>query len=142
MGGSTGDHVLVIDSPGFLVFVTSTLDEICRSCRVGQYSYHYVGSLLFHDSTDGPFGAVVRVRSDAQEVRQKRRELSRSQQTPRQESHGSAILMLELLKDFWGFMGKRKKYWLAPLILVMILLGALLVLAHGSTIAPFIYTIF
>jgi hypothetical protein len=50
--------------------------------------------------------------------------------------------MWELLKDFSGFMGKRKKYWLAPVILVMLLLGALLVLASGSTIAPFIYTIF
>jgi len=50
--------------------------------------------------------------------------------------------MWELLKDFAGFMGKRKKYWLAPIILVMLLLGVLLVLAHGSSIAPFIYTIF
>jgi hypothetical protein len=50
--------------------------------------------------------------------------------------------MWELLKDFAGFMGKRKKYWLAPIILVMLLLGALLVLANGSAIAPFIYTIF
>jgi len=50
--------------------------------------------------------------------------------------------MWELLKDLWGFLGKRKKYWLAPIILVMLLLGALLVLAHGSAIAPFIYTIF
>jgi uncharacterized membrane protein YjdF len=50
--------------------------------------------------------------------------------------------MWELLKDFSGFMAKRKKYWLAPVILVMLLLGALLVLANGSAIAPFIYTIF
>jgi len=50
--------------------------------------------------------------------------------------------MWELLKDFSGFMGKRKKYWLAPIILVMLLLSLLLVLAHGSSIAPFIYTIF
>ncbi len=50
--------------------------------------------------------------------------------------------MWELLKDLMGFMGKRKKYWLAPIIVVMLLLGALIVLAHGSAIAPFIYTIF
>ena len=50
--------------------------------------------------------------------------------------------MLELLKDFWGFTVKRKKFWLAPIILVMLLLGVLIVLAHGSTIAPYIYTIF
>ena len=50
--------------------------------------------------------------------------------------------MWELIKDFAGFMGKRKKYWLAPIIIVMLLLGALIVLASGSAIAPFIYTIF
>lgn len=50
--------------------------------------------------------------------------------------------MLELLKDFWGFMSKRKKFWLAPIIIVMLLLGVLVVLANGSAIAPFIYTIF
>ena len=50
--------------------------------------------------------------------------------------------MLELLKDFWGFMRKRKKFWLAPIIIVMLLLGVLVVLANGSAIAPFIYTIF
>lgn len=50
--------------------------------------------------------------------------------------------MWELLKDFAGFLGKRKKYWLAPIIIVMLLLGMLMVLASGSAIAPFIYTIF
>ncbi len=50
--------------------------------------------------------------------------------------------MWELIKDFAGFMGKRKKYWLAPIIIVMLLLGVLIVLASGSAIAPFIYTIF
>jgi hypothetical protein len=50
--------------------------------------------------------------------------------------------MLELLKDLWGFMRVRKKFWLAPIILVLLLLGALLVLAQGSAVAPFIYTLF
>jgi hypothetical protein len=50
--------------------------------------------------------------------------------------------MLDLLKDLWAFMRERKKFWLAPIILVMLLLGALLVLAQGSAIAPFIYTLF
>ena len=50
--------------------------------------------------------------------------------------------MWELIKDLAGFMGQRKKYWLAPIIIVMLLLGALIVLASSSTIAPFIYTIF
>lgn len=50
--------------------------------------------------------------------------------------------MWELVKDFAGFLKKRKKYWLAPIIIVMLLLGILIVMAQGSTIAPFIYTIF
>lgn len=50
--------------------------------------------------------------------------------------------MLELLKDLWGFMKTRKKFWLAPIILVMLLLGALIIFAQGSSVAPFIYTLF
>ena len=50
--------------------------------------------------------------------------------------------MIEFIKDLWGFMRARKKLWMAPLIFVMLLLGALIVLAQGSAIAPFIYTLF
>lgn len=50
--------------------------------------------------------------------------------------------MLELLKDLWGFMRVRKKFWLAPILIVMLLLGALIVFAQGSSVAPFIYTLF
>lgn len=50
--------------------------------------------------------------------------------------------MLELLVDLWGFMRERKKFWLAPILIVLLLLGGLIVLAHGSAIAPFIYTLF
>jgi hypothetical protein len=50
--------------------------------------------------------------------------------------------MLDLFKDLWGFMKERKKFWLMPIILMLVLLGGLLVLAQGSAIAPFIYTLF
>ena len=50
--------------------------------------------------------------------------------------------MLELLGDLWGFMRERKKFWLAPIIVAMVLLGGLLILAQGSAVAPFIYTLF
>jgi hypothetical protein len=50
--------------------------------------------------------------------------------------------MLELAKDLWMFMRVRKKFWLAPLIAVMVLLGALIMLSQGSVVAPFIYTLF
>ena len=49
---------------------------------------------------------------------------------------------LDFLKDLWDFMNERKKYWLAPLIITLVLLGALIVLTQGSAIAPFIYTLF
>jgi hypothetical protein len=50
--------------------------------------------------------------------------------------------MLDLLHDLWLFMRERKKFWLAPIIIIMLLLGALIVFAQGSAIAPFIYTLF
>ena len=50
--------------------------------------------------------------------------------------------MIEFLKDVWDFMRVRKKFWLAPIIIVLLLLGVLIVLAEGSAVAPFIYTIF
>ena len=49
--------------------------------------------------------------------------------------------MLDFLADLWAFMRERKKFWLAPIILVMVLLGALIVFAQGSSLAPFIYTL-
>lgn len=50
--------------------------------------------------------------------------------------------MLEFLKDLWAYMRERKKFYLAPIILVMLLLGVLIVLSEGSAVAPFIYTLF
>lgn len=50
--------------------------------------------------------------------------------------------MLDLIKDLWDFMKARKKFWLAPIIVVMLLLGLLIVVTQGSAIAPFIYTLF
>lgn len=50
--------------------------------------------------------------------------------------------MLDLIKDLWGFMKTRKKFWLAPIIIILLLLGALIVLSQGSAISPFIYTLF
>lgn len=48
----------------------------------------------------------------------------------------------EFVSDLWGYIFERKKFWLAPLIICLVLLGALIVLTQGSAIAPFIYTIF
>ena len=50
--------------------------------------------------------------------------------------------MIEFLRELWDFMKHRKKYWLLPIILVLLAVGALIVLTQGSAIAPFIYTLF
>lgn len=50
--------------------------------------------------------------------------------------------MIDLIRDLWAFMRLRKKFWLAPLIFMLLLLGALVVLTQGSAVAPFIYTLF
>ena len=47
-----------------------------------------------------------------------------------------------MMKELWAFMRVRKKYWLWPIFIVMALVGVLIVLAHGSAVAPFIYTLF
>lgn len=49
---------------------------------------------------------------------------------------------MDFLKDLWGFMKERKKFWLAPVIIILLLIGFLLVFGGGSAVAPFIYTLF
>ncbi len=49
---------------------------------------------------------------------------------------------MHFLADLWGFLRERKKFWLLPLILSLILFGGILILASGTAIAPFIYTLF
>jgi hypothetical protein len=49
---------------------------------------------------------------------------------------------MDFLKDLWGFLRVRKKFWLLPVILVLLLFGALIVMTSGTAIAPFIYTLF
>ena len=49
---------------------------------------------------------------------------------------------MNFIQELWAFLKVRKKLWLLPLIIVMVLLGGLLVLAQGSVLAPFIYTLF
>lgn len=49
---------------------------------------------------------------------------------------------LDLIKDIWDFLRIRKKYWLAPLIITIVMMGALIVFTQGSVVAPLIYSIF
>ncbi len=50
--------------------------------------------------------------------------------------------MIEFIKDLWQFMRERKKLWLAPVIIIIVLLGILIYLVEGTAVAPFIYTLF
>jgi len=49
---------------------------------------------------------------------------------------------MDFLKDLWGFMKERKKFWLFPIIIILLMFGILIVFTSGSAIAPFIYTLF
>ena len=49
---------------------------------------------------------------------------------------------MDFIKEFWEFLRIRKKYWLFPILLTLVLFGALIVLTQGSAVAPFIYAIF
>ena len=49
---------------------------------------------------------------------------------------------MDFIREFWEFLKVRKKYWLLPIILVLVLFGGLIILSQGSAVAPFIYTIF
>ena len=50
--------------------------------------------------------------------------------------------MMSIIAELWEFLKTRKKFWLLPIVLMMLLLGALLIFAQGSAVAPFIYTLF
>ena len=50
--------------------------------------------------------------------------------------------MLEFISDLWQYMRVRKKFWLAPIIIVLLLLGVLIVFVEGTAVAPFVYTLF
>jgi Family of unknown function (DUF5989)/Carbamoyltransferase N-terminus len=81
-------------------------------------------------------------RRHAAQARSARDDLSRAEPRAAPGSHGEALLMLDLVKDLWGYMRTHEKFWLAPIFLSLLALGALLVLAQGSAVAPFIYTLF
>lgn len=51
-------------------------------------------------------------------------------------------MLMQLLAELWQFIKERKKWWLFPMIVVLLLVGALIVLSSGSALAPFIYTLF
>ena len=49
---------------------------------------------------------------------------------------------MEFIREFWAFLRVRKKLWLAPIIIIMVMLGGLIILTEGTVVAPFVYTLF
>jgi hypothetical protein len=62
--------------------------------------------------------------------------------SPTEAARAKEKLAMEFLKDLWGFLNKQKKFWLLPLIVIILMLGALMVFVSGSAMAPLIYTLF
>ncbi len=125
--------------------VTSRLprvDALWDPREPDNYTPYPGHSILSCDITCSSDMAFDRKGSVAQKRGTRIRKLSSSQLEALQGQIGETFLMLDLLKDLWAFMRVRKKLWLAPIIIIMVLLGGLLVLAQGSAIAPFIYTLF
>jgi hypothetical protein len=52
------------------------------------------------------------------------------------------MFRLQVINELWQFMKQNKKYWLAPIVIILVLFGGLMVLAQGSAIAPFVYSLF
>ena len=60
----------------------------------------------------------------------------------KERGEGLNMSKVQVVSELWQFMRENKKYWLAPIVITLVLVGALLVLAKSSAIAPFIYTLF
>lgn len=132
--GSDPPHQLAID--------LHKLDEV-RSNAGQVHNADRDGCRFFWtDLADGVTDAFIRKGPNAAQARCCTDNLSRSPRSNRSPIIDEAFLMLELIKDLWSFMRIRKKFWLAPIIIVMLLLGGLIVLSQGSAVAPFIYTLF
>ena len=64
------------------------------------------------------------------------------QKRNKKREYEKSILIMNFIKEFWEFLKIRKKYWLLPIIITLVIFGGLIVLSQGSAVAPFIYTIF
>ena len=79
---------------------------------------------------------------EAHRERKRVGDLSHHQSKQIAKAHGETFLMMDLLRDLWDFMRERKKFWLAPILIILLVFGMLMVLTQGSVVAPFIYTLF
>jgi len=99
-----------------------------------------VSPLLWRDLADGPRDAAARQGSAALEARAQRGELlDRARAGAPAGNDERAVLIMDFLAELWRFMRVRKKFWLLPVLIMMVVFGGLVVLTEGSAFAPFIY---
>lgn len=142
MGSIFCANHLGADCAGYIKNCLQNLDAHRPYARLDQHKDHPRNSLLSCLHSNGNIDEDISQRPDAPEHGRQNRELSLRQRKTAKRTDGKDILMIDLLKDLWGFMKVRKKFWLAPIIIILLILGALIVLTQGSAIAPFIYTVF
>jgi Family of unknown function (DUF5989) len=139
-------NYLGFDRPSNLRPGISRLDAVWDGGELDRNAAGAGDFVLWFVDADGiDFAQSFRARSDAAIDRSAIGNVSSPQSRSTAKKYGETFLMagfLDLLKDLWDFLRERKKYWLAPLIIGLVLLGALIVLSQGSAIAPFIYTLF
>ena len=130
------------DPPVVATLDLSSMDAFRSTREPGDDAARARDRLFRYDLADSAGQAPQGQRPDAEGDRSESKELPGSEHKEPGRKTGETFLMLDLLIDLWAFMRERKKFWLAPIIIVMILLGALIVFAQGSSLAPFIYTLF
>lgn len=126
--------------------VLPTLGKIWLGDGLDQYAPNF-GYYFLSDHHADEFGDVRdQKRRNATSMEARCLNLSDSQSGENARKYGATFLMLEatvdFLKDIWAFLRERKKYWLLPLIISLVMVGALIILSQASVIAPFIYTLF
>src|SRR5262249_44381625 len=126
----------------------SHLAQIRPVAAQDRQSRDHGAVVLRHGATDRPRDARAGQGFAAAETRTGRRELldrAHAAGTCSGDDEGSVLESareMDFLKELWRFMRVRKKFWLLPILIMMVVFGGLVVLTKGSAIAPFIYTLF
>src|ERR1700759_458464 len=119
------------------------LDEVRASAARDRQPHRDGPAVLRDDLADWPGDAVAGQGPVAAQARTGLEQLlDRAASGARARDHEGPVLMTDFLAELWRFMRVRKKFWLLPILLMMVVFGGLVVLTKGSALAPFIYTLF
>lgn len=140
MGGLFSAKPLGILCSGFIAVTLSGMDALCPCPRRHQQSYNTGNSICFCVCSYRM--GVTLDQGEPHDAIRPKWSVPNFIDITSSKPYGEAVLMMDFLKDLYAFMRERKKYWLIPIIIVLLLLGALIVLSQGSVVAPFIYTLF